>query len=266
MKRVLLVGANHLIGSHILNQALSAGLRVRAIVESQEEARGIQQLFSRFDSSVLDFLVVPSGDITHPGVFQDAFNSSTEPFEAVILCLAADGYQEVDCLSRYVSAESRRLCKILGNIKEASTAVIRVILVSSLIRFAKWVVNPSAPQNPRTDTYNSPEVRDVASDYIHEASQASDNIIYDAIAGWMKESKTSFDVVLLSAPAVYGPSIRNLENWADIEEGNRWIWATVKERAMTRTHTHPHGMDSYVDVRVRHFSLMLYFYTPILPA
>ncbi|KAF2272222.1 uncharacterized protein EI97DRAFT_470563 [Westerdykella ornata] len=253
MKRILLVGATHLVGSHILDQALSANLRVRAILESREEAHRIQQLYPSVDSSVLDFLVVPSGEITRPRVFSDALSDSADPFEAVILCLAADAYEEVDCLSRYVAAESERVCRILGSIKDASTAVGRVILVSSLTRFAGWLANPSTSGHPRRYTINmpvpEPEIGGVDSDYILEASRASDNVIYDAICNWIKDSNTSFEFVALSAPAIYGPSIWGVDHWVDIQEANLEIWNILNKQTSETVPSPPYGIYSYADVR-----------------
>jgi nucleoside-diphosphate-sugar epimerase len=79
-KRILLTGANGFVGSHILDQLLTHGHSVRAVVRSQPKASQILADFPSYGSR-LDFGIVP--DIASPGAFDHAVVSDA-PFDIVI--------------------------------------------------------------------------------------------------------------------------------------------------------------------------------------
>jgi len=78
--RILLTGANGFIGSHILDQLLTKGHSVRAIIRSQAKAQQVLSDFPGFGNR-LDFGIVP--DITAAGAFDEVIQSNP-PFDTVI--------------------------------------------------------------------------------------------------------------------------------------------------------------------------------------
>jgi nucleoside-diphosphate-sugar epimerase len=79
-QRALLTGANGFVGSHILEQLLTKGYSVRAIVRSQAKASQVLSDFKSF-SSQIDFGIVP--DITSLKAFDEVVQSAS-PFDVVI--------------------------------------------------------------------------------------------------------------------------------------------------------------------------------------
>jgi len=255
MKRVLLTGSYSLTGSHILHQLLSYNVSVRAVVGSREEAQILERQYPPTTTPLLDFAVVPPKDLSIPGAYDDALNEYPEPFDTVIHTITADPSEEADCLSRFINLETESLINFLRSVQEVGSRVQRVIITTSLTPFARWLVDPQSERDPRRGSIvsTSPRVAEIDSEYVLATSQASDNIVYDALWKWMKESHVRFDLVTLTAPSIWGPHIRQLENSADLEGGNRKVWNIIKPgggEAFEQTVLPPYGIDFFTDVRV----------------
>lgn len=257
MKRVLLTGANHLVESHILDQLLAYDLFVRAVVASRDEVEALRQSFPNANPSRLDFAIVPTKDIGVPGAYDEALIGNPDPFDTVIHTLAADPNDEADCLTRFITLETDTVTNFMRSVRDVGTSVERVIIVTSLSPFARWLVDPFVLRSPvATPTVNSsftfsprgpPEVD---TEDILVTSQASDNIVYNDIRKWIGDAKAQFDLVAITAPSIYGPSIRSVENSSDLQEANRRIWNICSNDAREHVDSPPYGIDFYADVRV----------------
>lgn len=74
---VLVTGGNGFIGSHIVDQALSAGLHVRASVRSLERSQWTQALFDeKYGKGRFERVLVP--DFGKPGAYHKAMNGEHE--------------------------------------------------------------------------------------------------------------------------------------------------------------------------------------------
>jgi KaiC/GvpD/RAD55 family RecA-like ATPase len=175
--RVLLTGADNLIGSHVLDQLLSDQVAVRAVVGTREQAQSLQQQYPQAAASLLDFAIVSSRDGAMPGAYDDALNGYTEPFDAVIHALVADPSEEADCLSRFINLESENLINFVRSVKEVATSVRRVILITTLTPFARWLVDPQVDRVSRSGDPSIRRVQEIDSEYVLATSQASDNIV-----------------------------------------------------------------------------------------
>lgn len=255
-KRVLLTGAHNLIGSHILDQLLSFNVSVRAVVGTREEALVLQQQYPSTSPTLLDFAIVPTKDLAVPGAYDDALNGYMEPFDTVIHTVAADPADEADCLSRFIHLETETLLNFLRSVKDVATRVQRVIITTSLTPFARWLVDPQVVGSPRGGDPSSYRAAEIDSDYVLATSQASDNIVYDAVWKWIKDAHAEFDLVSVTAPSVYGPSIWPLENSTDLEEANRRIWNICSNDANERVTSPPYGIDFFTDVRVSQLAIL----------
>lgn len=249
MKRVLLAGANNLIGSHILDQLLAYNVSVRAVVGSREEGLAVQQQYSHISPALLDLAIVPLKDVAVPGAYDEALSRTQEPFDTVIHTGAADPSEEADCLSRFITLETETLINFVRSVQENSAGVERVIITTSLAPFARWLVDPQVTI-PRGANPSAQRQEEIDSEYVLATSQASDNIVYNAVSKWIQDAHAHFDLVSITAPSIYGPSIHHLENSSDLEEANRRVWNICCNDARERVTTPPYGIDFFTDVRV----------------
>jgi nucleoside-diphosphate-sugar epimerase len=68
---ILVTGINGYIGSHVADQLLQAGYRVRGTTRDLEKTKGLKQYWeTKFGSSRLEVVVVE--DMSHEGAFDDA--------------------------------------------------------------------------------------------------------------------------------------------------------------------------------------------------
>ncbi|KAF2647852.1 NAD(P)-binding protein [Lophiostoma macrostomum CBS 122681] len=248
-KRVLLTGAHNLIGSHILDQLLASSVSVRAVVASREEARDLQFRYPSVDTRSLDFAIVYPRDLITPGAYDDALNGYPQSFDTVIHTVAANPSEEADCLSRFIHLETETLVNLARNVKDVAKHVRRLIVTTSLTPFARWLVDPQAERSPRGANPSYHRAAEIDSDYVLATSQASDNIVYDTLSGWLRNAHAGFDLVSITAPSVYGPSIRPLENSSDLEEANRRVWNICSSEHHDRVTSPPYGIDFFTDVR-----------------
>ncbi|KAF2108736.1 hypothetical protein BDV96DRAFT_504088 [Lophiotrema nucula] len=249
-QRLLLTGANTLTGSHILHHLLSFDVSVRAVVATREEAQAIHQQYPNDDTSRLDFATVHPADIAIPGSFDDALSGYPEPFDTIIHTVSADPSEEADCLSRFINQETDTLTNFLRSVKDVATSVRRVVIVTSLSPFARWLVDPQVERSPHGNNPSSSHRNaEIDSEYVLATSQASDNIVYDALWRWRRDANAQFDLVSLTAPSIYGPSLRPLENSSDIHEANRRVWNICSNDSVEHLTSPPYGIDYYTDVR-----------------
>jgi nucleoside-diphosphate-sugar epimerase len=238
--RILLTGADSLTGSHILAQLLSDdSVSVRAVVNSREAAYTLHQQYRQTVSSSLELVIVPERNLKVPGIFDDALCDLSEPFHAIVHTLSASPLDEADCLARFINLEIEATTVFLGSIQEVALAVKRVVIVTSLTPFGSGrVVNA-----------HSSSVADFEN--ILATSQASNNIVNDAVMSWMKDSGAPFEVTYVTAPSVYGPTVHPLETSSDLTETNRRIWNICSSEPQERTAAPPYGITHFADVRVR---------------
>jgi hypothetical protein len=250
--RILLTGADSLTGSHILAQLLSRdSVSVRAVVNSREAAYTLHQQYRQTASSTLELVTVPERDLKKPGIFDDALRDLSEPFHAIVHTLSASPLDEADCLARFIKLEIEATTIFLGSIKEVAPAVKRVVIVTSLTPFAQWLIDPHVDRGSgRVINAQSSPVIDFEN--ILATSQASNNIVNDAVMSWMKDTGVPFEVTYVTAPSVYGPTVHPLETSSDLTETNRRIWNICSSEPQERTETPPYGITHFADVRVRH--------------
>ena len=246
-RRILITAADTLIGSRTLNQLLAYDVSVRAIVSSQEQVIFLRQQYPSTRYPWLEIAIVPRSRLLTPGAFDDAFRDHSEPFDTIIHTVV-DQSEEADCLARFVNLQTECLLNVLRSINMINVRVHRVVVVTSLSPFARWLVDEPSPYNP----YNSAPSRpsEVDNDYILATSQASDNIVYTNLWGWMREARARFELVYITTPSVYGPQMRHLETSTDLQEANRRVWNICGNVSHDRTRAPPYGIEHYADVRV----------------
>jgi nucleoside-diphosphate-sugar epimerase len=248
-RRLLVTGASTLIGSHILHQLLGYDVSIRAVVGSHEEVQQLRQQYPPSTYPRLEVAVVPHKESAIPGAFEGALSDYPEPFDTIVHTVAADPAEDADCLARLVNLETESSVNLLRSIRAVTSRVHRVVVVTSLSPFARWLVDPHLEPLSPGGYYNQHRAAEIDTEYVLATSQASDNIIHDALWKWMRDVQARFDLVYLTAPSVYGPSIRTLENSSDLREANRRVW-NICSNANDHMSSPPYGIDYFTDVRV----------------
>jgi nucleoside-diphosphate-sugar epimerase len=249
--RILLTGANTFTGSHILVRLLSHHTAVRAVVNSTEATSALQNQYERISSSSVDFVTVSERESLVPGIFEDALRHTSEPFHAVVHTLNTNTSDEADCLARFIKLETDAIIGFLRSINEVSPAVRRVVIVGSLIPFARWLGDPHSLRISERAVNGHSSSPVVDSEHIIATSQASSNIVSDAVLTWVKQHGATFSIVFVTAPSVYGPAVHPLENSSELTETNRRIWNICSNEPLDQAETPPYGINHYSDVRVR---------------
>lgn len=245
---MLVTAADTLIGSRTLHQLLAYDVSIRAVVGSQEQAHFLRQLYPSVRYPRLEIAIVPRNRLLVPGAFDDALRDHPEPFDTIIHTVI-DHSGEADCLTRFINVQTECLLNVLKSIRANNTRVYRVVINSSLSPFARWLVEPdTGPYNPYNPTPR--RTAEVDPEYVLATSQASDNIVYTSLWNWMREARAGFELVYVTAPSVYGPQMRPLENSSDLQEANRRVWNICGNDSHERLRVPPYGIDYYVDVRV----------------
>jgi nucleoside-diphosphate-sugar epimerase len=252
--RVLLTGAESFTGSHILAQLLCHDtVSVRAVVKSAEAARTLREQHRWSHPYSLDFVTVLGRNPMTPGIFDDALHELAEPFHAVVHTIDAGLYDEADCLARFIQIGTDATVAFLKSIQGIARVVRRVVIVTSLIPFARWLRDPRAcGVSDRNAVSERSSSSSVGHEYTLATSQASSNIVSDAVLSWIKQSDARFDVVFVTAPSVYGPTPYPLENSSDLTKANRRIWNICSNEHPDLAQSPLYGIDHFADVRVRH--------------
>ncbi|KAH8712235.1 hypothetical protein GQ44DRAFT_625341 [Phaeosphaeriaceae sp. PMI808] len=250
MTRVLVTGADGLAGSHILTQLLSYdGVSIRAVVNSQEAAHTLHHQYRRVPSSSLDVVTTSGRYFTAGSILYDTYGSFSAPFDAVVHTSSADASDEADCLARFIKIETEAVITFLKSIQETSKTVRRVVIVTSLTPFARWLVVPQVDRGPGRSFGGHSRPQEADADSILATCQASNSIVYEDVMKWVKTSGALFDVTYITAPSVYGPTVYPLETSSDLSETSRRIWNICSGEPRERTELPPYGMSHFTDVR-----------------
>jgi nucleoside-diphosphate-sugar epimerase len=247
--RILLTGADTFTGSHILARLSSDHtVSVRAVVT--EVTPAMQNRHQQVSSSSVDFVTVSERESVVPGIFEDALRDLAEPFHAVVHTLNTNSSEEADCLAKFIKLQTDALICFLESVQKVSRAVSRVVVVSSLIPFARWLGDPHALRTPDAVNGHSSSA-DFDAEHILAISQASNNIVSDAVLAWAKRYGARFDIAFVTAPSVYGPAVHPLENSSELTETNRRLWNICSNEPLGQAATPPYGITHFSDVRVR---------------
>jgi FlaA1/EpsC-like NDP-sugar epimerase len=122
---IFITGATGFIGSHVVQQTLAAGYKVRLSVRKEAQIDGIRNLFSEHVVN-LDFAVI--SDFTIPGAFDKALENVTYIFH---LASPMPG-KGSDFETGYLNPAVQGTIALLDAAKKVDT-VKRVVIVSSLL-------------------------------------------------------------------------------------------------------------------------------------
>ncbi|KAG0650475.1 Ketoreductase [Hyphodiscus hymeniophilus] len=246
VQRVLLTGANGFVGSHVLEQLLSRGFSVRAVIRSQSKAAQVLADFPTAGSA-LDFGIVP--DITTPGAFDEVVKS-TPPFDTVIHTASPFLYRVISSNLEFLEPAVKGTSEILKSIKAHAPTVKRVVLTSSCAAVVDFAANPTAsPQKIYTEEDWSPLTWDDALVGNQNAGyQASKKFAEKAAWDFVEKEKPNFDLVTLTPPMIYGPLRHSITSVKQLNESNARIYNLFVNSSKDAELPHD-GMPVYTDVR-----------------
>ncbi|KAH7378321.1 hypothetical protein BKA66DRAFT_442980 [Pyrenochaeta sp. MPI-SDFR-AT-0127] len=222
-------------------------MAIRAVVGSRVKAYAIQQHYHQGTPSTLDLTVVSEQDLPVKGTFNDALSDYASPFHTVVHTLSTGSSEAADCLAKFISLESETIINFLRSIQQIAKFVRRVVIITSLTPFARWQQVEGSSGGGFLGGQPSPATNDPQ--YNLATSQAGDNIVYDAVSKWTRDSGAQFDIVYITAPSCYGPAVRPLETSSDVSEANRRIWNICSNEHGERLGTPPFGITHFLDVR-----------------
>jgi hypothetical protein len=188
-------------------------------------------------SSALDFQVSLKDDVVLAGRFDSALDVPNDPYHIVVHILTATPTEGADCLTRFINLETDAVIDFLQSVRRLATQAQRVVLISSLAQFARWLRKEESSHS-------------INQEHVLATSQAGDNIIFDAVSKWVEESGPHFEVVYITAPSLYGPAVQPLETSSNVLEANRRIWDLCSNEYRERMDVSPYGIAPFVDVRV----------------
>lgn len=241
--RILLTGADSLIGSHIQYLLLSRyEVSLQVVVRSREHAPTLHEAHQIVAPD--DIAVVSELDLTRPGAYDYVLGNEANPFKLILHTATGTSMNEVDCLARFINLESESLIRFLESIHRCALLVDRVVLVTSLTPFARWLAE-DAKHGRAGDNHSGADA-----EYILAASSASNNIVHDAVLHWFQRTKPRFDFVYITIPSCYGPATQTLSTSEDVLEANRRIWNICNNERRKSVNSVPFGLAPFTDVRV----------------
>ena len=122
---IFITGATGFIGSHVVNQSLAAGYKVRMSVRKEEQISTLRKIFSK-DLANVDFVVIP--DFTSPNRFSKALEDVTHVFH---LASPMPG-KGSDFHADYLEPAVQGTIALLDAAKKSDT-IERTVIVSSLL-------------------------------------------------------------------------------------------------------------------------------------
>lgn len=197
---ILLTGATGSLGAIILEQLLSNGNAVTAVLRSFQNSRSY--LENRYEKEVatgnLQFVEIPDMTVT------DAFHGAATGVSAIIHVatpLAKDNFVEMMI---------KPANKIIHNILYAATAsstVKRVIITGSMVATFNFLNFMDSPKTITEADFNDIPLDDalkkVSLAYAY-SKMSSERTAWE----YMQQSQRSFDLIFLLAPSIFGRSIQ----------------------------------------------------------
>ena len=219
---VLVTGATGLVGSHVVDNLLSKGFKVRAVARSKRKAEAMLATRAKH-ASQLDFCFIE--DLTSPGVFDNAVKG----VDGVIHIASPYKYDFKDNEKELIIPAIKGVRSML----EASqnTDVKRVVLTSSFGVVLDMARDDSEPYTYTSQDWNPITYAEAADPAAtpQDAYRGSKKFAEEAAWDFVKEKKPQFDLVTLCPSMIFGPLANPPRSVSDLNESNLILWKVVSE-------------------------------------
>ena len=238
---ILVTGVNGLIGSHVADQILSAGYRVRGTVRSLAKSSWAEPLFaSRHGEGRFELFEVP--DLAQDGVWD-------KPMKGVAGIVSVAGLANLTI--KDVDAAVKDNLEGYFNLFRAAKAesTVKAMVFTSTV-WAAWTPKANTPAIVTEDTYNEEAVRVAADPTIEPAEKgiapfmAAKVKVEKACWDWITEEKPSFTFNSVLLDCVFGPILNSKDQSASTAGMIKWIW--TKENLEVLGHIAPQW---FIDAR-----------------
>lgn len=200
---ILVTGVNGLIASHIADQLLTAGYRVRGTVRDLAKSSWITPLLeARHGTGRFELIKVPN--LTEPGIWPPAVAGTS----GIIAVAAGADLTSTRAVDECVAEELLGLHALLDAARTSGT-VKSFVYTSSF--WAAWDPKPGVEVTLTAETYNDEAVRVAADPSIPEAEKginafmATKVKVEKALWEWVRTEKPAFRFNTILPDTVFGP-------------------------------------------------------------
>ncbi|KNG86407.1 putative NAD dependent epimerase/dehydratase [Aspergillus nomiae NRRL 13137] len=201
-KTILVTGASGFVAAHIIEAFISAGYHVRGTVRSAATAEKVKRTFPRY-SEELSFAIVP--DIVEDGAFDEAVKGVDG-----IMHTACPGAIETENNKRdIVQPAINGTINILQSARKHAPQIKRIVITSSfasMIDMSKgtWPGHVYSEKDWNPMTYEEAVSEGTTN---LQAYLAAKKVAERAAWNFVRDENTSFDLVTILPPIIYGPNI-----------------------------------------------------------
>ncbi|KAH7200998.1 hypothetical protein BKA60DRAFT_600865 [Fusarium oxysporum] len=220
---VLVTGANGFIATHVLQNLLQGGYRVRGVVRSQASADAVLETFPEHSGS-LSVIVVPSMTIA------GAFDQAVKDVDAVLHIASPFTLSVKDNETEMLVPAIKMTKGLLESASMHGAEIKRVVITSSFAAMNQI-------------TYDYAKTADAGTAYV-----ASKALAEKAAWQFVQDRKPHFDITVLCPPMVFGPpahplsfSALNIAAWdinrflsgelRDVPDTDFWGFVDVRDLA-----------------------------------
>ncbi|KAI2601885.1 dihydroflavonol-4-reductase [Hypoxylon sp. NC1633] len=213
----LVTGATGLVGSHVVDNLLAKGIKVRAVARSKQKADLFLAARPQF-ASQLDFFFID--DLNTPGIFNDAVKG----IDGIIHIASPLKYDVDDYEKDLILPAIQGVRSVL----EASlnSGVRRVVFTSSFGAVLDMAREEAVPWVYSSNDWNPITFKQAIASTAtpQDAYRASKTIAEQEAWKFVNERKPQFDLVTLCPSMVFGPLAKAPKFTGDLNESNRLLW------------------------------------------
>ncbi|KAI1389948.1 dihydroflavonol-4-reductase [Hypoxylon trugodes] len=240
MAHVLVTGATGLVGSHVVDNLLRRGIKVRAVVRSKQKADSLLAARQEF-ASQLDFFFID--DLSTPGIFQDAVKG----IDGAIHIASPLKYDVENYERDLVLPAIRGVRSVLEACLQSQ--VKRVVLTSSFGAVLDMTKEESLPWTYSSKDWNPITFEEAVNPSAtpQDAYRGSKTMAEKEAWKFIEDKKPQFDLVTLCPSMVFGPMANPPSSIRDLNESNRLLWRVASGGLSTPLP--PCRFNFWIDVR-----------------
>ncbi|KAF6787332.1 3-beta hydroxysteroid dehydrogenase isomerase family protein [Colletotrichum sojae] len=214
---VLVTGATGLVGSHVVDNLLAKGFKVRAVVRSKDKADAFRKSRKLYTQQ-LDFYFIR--DLTDP----DVFVAAVEGIDGVLHIASPLKYDIVDKEKELVVPAIRGVLSLLD--AAAKSKVKRIVLTSSFGAVLDMGRPESTPWTYSGNDWNPITYDETVAPQAtpQDAYRGSKTFAEQEAWNFVDQRSPGFDLVTLCPSMIFGPLATSPTSPNDLNESNKMLW------------------------------------------